>query len=76
MRPEQRTTIPENPHVHILDSVLLCPKPYFNIVKQEIKCNKLIYAIFHPIYILSLFKTKLRLFSDEINHFSTTFEQI
>ena len=35
MRPEQQTTIPENPHMHILDSVLFCPKPYFIVDKQE-----------------------------------------
>ena len=37
MRPEQQTTIPENPHVHFLDLVLFCLEPYFIIVKQENK---------------------------------------
>ena len=48
MRPEQRTTIPENPHVHILDSVLFCPKPYFIVVKQENKLHHVKLGIFPP----------------------------
>ena len=35
MRPKQQTTIPENPHVHILVLVLFCPKHNFNDVKQQ-----------------------------------------
>ena len=35
MRPEELTTILENPHVHILDLVLFFPKPYFIVDKQE-----------------------------------------
>lgn len=37
MRPEQQTTIPENPQMHISDLVLFCPKTYFIVVKQENK---------------------------------------
>ena len=48
MRPEQQTTIPENPHVHILDLVLFCPKTYFNIVKQENKVHHVKLGIFPP----------------------------
>ena len=33
MRPEQQTTIPENPHVHILDLVLFCHKHNFRVIK-------------------------------------------
>ena len=29
-----KTTSPENPHVHILDLVLFCPKEYFRVVKH------------------------------------------
>ena len=35
MRPEQQTTIPEKPHMHIVDLALFCPKHDFNIVKQQ-----------------------------------------
>ena len=48
MGPEQQTTIPENPHTHILDSVLFCPKPYFKIVKQENKVDHVKLGIFPP----------------------------
>ena len=48
MRPEQQTTIPENPHVHILDSVLFYPKTYFKVVKQENKVDNVILCIFPP----------------------------
>ena len=48
MRPEQQPTIPENPHVHILDLVLFCPKPYFNVVKQENKVDHVNLGIFPP----------------------------
>ena len=48
MRPEQQTTIPENPHVHILNLVLLCPKPYFIVVKQENKVDHVKLGIFPP----------------------------
>ena len=34
MRPEQQTTSPENPHMHIMNLVLFCPKAYFRIVKH------------------------------------------
>ena len=75
MRPEQQTTIPKNPQVHILDLVLFCPQPYFIVVKQENKVHHVKLGIFHPIYIQSLFKMELRLFSYEINHFNMLFMQ-
>ena len=40
MRPEQQTTIPENPHMHIVDLVLFYLKPYFIVVKQENKGHR------------------------------------
>ena len=46
MRPEQQTTIPKNPHVHILDLVLFCPKTYFIVVKQEKKVHHVNLCIF------------------------------
>ena len=48
MRPEQQTTIPENPHVHILNLVLFCPKPYFIVVNQENKVHHVKLGIFPP----------------------------
>ena len=48
MRPEQQTTIPENPHVHILDLVLFCPKHNFNVVKQQNKVHQVNLCIFLP----------------------------
>ena len=48
MRPEQQTTIPKNPHVHILDSVLFCPKTYFIVVKEENKVDHVKLGIFPP----------------------------
>ena len=48
MWPEQQTTIPENPHVHILDSVLFCPKTYFIVVKQENKVDHVKIGNFLP----------------------------
>ena len=48
MRPEQQTTIPENPHVHILDLVLFCPKHNFNVVKQQNKVHHVKLGIFPP----------------------------
>ena len=48
MRPEQQTTIPENPHVHILDLALFCPKTYFRVVKQENKVHHVKLVIFPP----------------------------
>ena len=48
MRPEQQTTSPENPHMHILDSVLFCPKPYFKFVKQENNVDHVNLGIFPP----------------------------
>ena len=48
MRPEQQTTIPENPHVHILDLVLFCHKRNFNVVKQQNKVEHVKLGIFLP----------------------------
>ena len=48
MRPEQQTTIPENPHVHILNLVLFCPKTYFIVVKQENYVQHVKLGIFPP----------------------------
>ena len=48
MRPEQQTTIPENPHVHILDLVLFCRKHNFNVVKQQNKVHHVKLGIFPP----------------------------
>ena len=48
MRPEQQTTIPENPHMQILDSVLFCPKHNFNVVKQKNKVDHDNLGIFPP----------------------------
>ena len=48
MRPEQQTTIPENPHVHILDLVLFFPKTYFIVVKEENKVHHVKLGIFSP----------------------------
>mgnify|MGYP005837005515 CR=1 FL=1 len=36
---KQRTTIPVNPHVHILGLVLFCPKHNFRVVKHANKCH-------------------------------------
>ena len=48
MRPEQQTTIPENPHMHIVDLVLFYLKPYFIVVKQENKVQHVNLCIFLP----------------------------
>ena len=48
MRPKQQTTIPENPHMHILDLVLYCPKHNSNFVKQENKVHHVKLGIFPP----------------------------
>ena len=48
MRPEQQTTIPENPHMHVLDLVLFFPKTYFIVVKQENKVHHVKLGIFSP----------------------------
>ena len=48
MRPEQQITIPENPHMHILDLVLLCHKHNFNVVKQQNKVHQVKLGIFLP----------------------------
>ncbi len=48
MRPEQQITIPENPHLHILELVLFCPKAYFIVVKQQNKVHQVKLGIFLP----------------------------
>ena len=48
MRPEQQTTIPKNPHVHILDLVLLYHKRNFNVVKQQNEVHHVKLGIFLP----------------------------
>ena len=48
MRPEPQTTIPENPHMHILDLALFCPKHNFNVVKQQNKVHHVKLGIFLP----------------------------
>ena len=48
MRPEQQIKIPENPHMHILELVLFCPKAYFIVVKQENKVHLDNLCIFRP----------------------------
>ena len=48
MRPEQQATSPENPHMHILDSVLFCLLHNFRVVKQENKVDHVILGIFPP----------------------------
>ena len=48
MRPEQQTTSPETPHEHILDLVLLCPKPYFIVIKHARKVHHVKLGIFLP----------------------------
>ena len=48
MRPEQQTTNPETPHVHILGLVLFYPKPYFRVVKHAKRCHHVKLCIFLP----------------------------
>ena len=48
MRLEQQTTIPENPHVHILELVLFCHKHNFNVVKWKNKVHHVKVDIFPP----------------------------
>ena len=45
---KQQTTIPENPHMHILDLVLFCPKTYFNVVKHAKQVHHVKLGIFPP----------------------------
>ena len=45
---KQRTTIPVNPHMHILGLVLFFPKHNFNIVKQENKVHHVKLGICPP----------------------------
>ena len=55
MSPEQETTSPENPHVHILDLVLFCHKRNFKVVKQQNEVHQVKLGIFYPIYIYKTF---------------------
>ena len=48
MGPKQQTTIPENPHMHISNLVLFCPKTYFIVVKQENKVHHVKLGIISP----------------------------
>ena len=48
MRPEQQTTSPETPYVHILGLVLFCPKHNFNVVKQQNEVHQVNLCIFPP----------------------------
>ena len=48
MRQEQQTTIPEIPHMHILDLVLFRPKHNFNVVKQQNEVHHVNLCIFPP----------------------------
>ena len=48
MRPEQQAASPKTPHVHILVMVLICPKPYFRVVKQAIRVHHVKLGIFPP----------------------------
>ena len=48
MRPEQQTTISENPHMHISNLVLFFLKTYFIVVKQENKVHHVKLGIFPP----------------------------
>ena len=48
MRPEQQTTILENPHMHISNLVLFCPIHNFNVVKQQNKMHHVKLGIFPP----------------------------
>ena len=48
MRPEQQTTIPENPHMHISNLLLFCPKHNFNVVKHKHKVDHVKLGIFPP----------------------------
>ena len=49
MRPEQqKKTIPENPHMQIMNLVLFCLKLYFIVVKQENKVDHIKLGIFLP----------------------------
>ena len=43
-----QTTIPENPHMQIMDLVLFNPKHNLNVVKQENKVDHVKLGIFPP----------------------------
>ena len=48
MRPEQRTTIPVNPHMHILGLVLFYPKHNFRVIKHAKQVHHVKLGIFLP----------------------------
>ena len=48
MRPEQHITIPENPHMHILELVLFCRKAYFRVVRHAKQVHHVKLGIFLP----------------------------
>ena len=48
MRPEQQTTISENPHVHILNLVLYSPKHNFRVIKHAKQVHHVKLGIFPP----------------------------
>ena len=45
---KQQTTIPENPHMRILDLVLFCPKHNFRVVKHAKQVHHDNLGIFAP----------------------------
>ena len=45
---KQRTTIPVNPHMHIIDLVLFCPKHNFRVVKHAKQVQHVKLGIFLP----------------------------
>ena len=48
MRPDQQATSPEEPHEHILDLVLFCPKHNFRVVKHARQVHHVKLGIFLP----------------------------
>ena len=56
MRPEQQTTIPENPHMQIMDLVLFCPKHNFNVVKQQNEVHHVKLGTFPPHLLMEIIK--------------------
>ena len=76
MRPEQQTTIPKNPHVHILNLVLFCHKRNFNDVKQQNEVHHVKLVIFSPHLHIKFIKIGATVINYEIKHFSMAFKQI
>ena len=54
MRPEQQTTIPENPHMHISNFVLLCPIHNFNVVKQQNRMQQVNLCILNVVIMMRM----------------------